>query len=258
MDVVVGARACYLSSALVLLACCHSGAGLSNASGMATSSETAEGPATGDTVTNGEGSESGADPDPRSPTLLPYIWIANSAAGTVSKIDTVGGTEVARYFSGVRGRDDDPSRTAVNLHGDVAVGNRRGGVSKIAARIEDCVDRNGNGSIETSSDASDLLDAGLDECLLWTISLDLPATPYNANGTRVVAWDAGPGSTVSDPEDDRVWLSWHDRTTNTAFFRRLEGATGATLDTVPVEQWHQGKNAPYGVASSKWTRRRSR
>ncbi|MCA9709944.1 MAG: hypothetical protein KDK70_29160, partial [Myxococcales bacterium] len=76
------------------------------------------------------------------------IWIANSPEGTVSKIDTITGTELARYYTGPTNGNDDPSRTSVNLAGDVAVTNRSGGIAKFAAREDDCIDVNGNGTID--------------------------------------------------------------------------------------------------------------
>ncbi len=99
-----------------------------------------------------------------------YIWIANSPEGTVSKIDTVMATEVARYRTGPGAPD--PSRTSVNLEGDVAVLNRTGSVSKIAATLKDCTDANGNGIIETSSGPADILTWGADECVVWHTELD--------------------------------------------------------------------------------------
>ena len=68
----------------------------------------------------------------RSTFTLPFIWIANSAEGTVSKINTQTGEEVGRYTVG-----SSPSRTAVDLEGNVWVGNRNSGnVHRI--RLLDC------------------------------------------------------------------------------------------------------------------------
>jgi hypothetical protein len=101
-----------------------------------------------------------------------YIWIANSVEGTVSKIDTFTGVEVGRYVtgpdtSGLGDANNGPSRTSVNLYGDAAVANRNGGVTKIAARLEDCPDTNGNGVADTSTGPLDVKAWGQDECVLW-------------------------------------------------------------------------------------------
>jgi hypothetical protein len=129
-----------------------------------------------------------------------YLWIANTfdtrgakggcvyaidakyntandsyCRGTVSKVDTVGLKEVARYFTvtctsktGATGCMDvngkpinrnfphAPSRTAVDFNFDVWVANRAFGgqpsATKIANDPADCVDRNKNGKIDTSND----------------------------------------------------------------------------------------------------------
>ncbi len=119
-----------------------------------------------------------------------YLWIANDAEGTVSKIDTRTGNEVARYpsvthdparlinhvgrpiaawdaggggFAGTGYADNRPSRTAIDFFGDMWVANRahdvgppdpnsQPSVTKIMNDIEACPDLNGNGTIDTSRD----------------------------------------------------------------------------------------------------------
>ncbi|MHB8872974.1 MAG: Vgb family protein [Myxococcaceae bacterium] len=106
-----------------------------------------------------------------------FMWIANSAAGTVSKYDTRNGKEVGRYYSvipkncansagppcaggniiSMRGNmANSPSRTAIDLYGDVWVANRavglQGTVTKIANDPSSCIDRNNDGVIRTSKD----------------------------------------------------------------------------------------------------------
>jgi streptogramin lyase len=68
----------------------------------------------------------------RSTFTLPYIWIANSEENTVSKLNTVTGQEEGRYTVG-----SNPSRTAVDLDGNVWVANRNSAnVNRI--RVFDC------------------------------------------------------------------------------------------------------------------------
>jgi hypothetical protein len=98
--------------------------------------------------------------------LYSHIWIANSPEGTVSKIDTKTGQEVARYRTGPG--TPDPSRTTVGLDGDVVVANRGGASAvRISADRSRCIDRNGNGTIETSTGPTDVLPWWEDECVLW-------------------------------------------------------------------------------------------
>jgi streptogramin lyase len=68
----------------------------------------------------------------RSTFTLPFIWVANSAEGTVSKLNTETGQEVGRYTVG-----SDPSRTAVDLEGNVWVANR-GSDNIHRIRLFDC------------------------------------------------------------------------------------------------------------------------
>jgi hypothetical protein len=113
---------------------------------------------------------------------LSYIWIANSSQGTISKIDTVSMDEEGRYQA--KPANGDPSRTSVNLAGDVAVANRNGGVTKFWADEEDCQDNNGQAGIQTSSGAGDVLAWGEDDCMAWH-------TPLNCSSNRPVAWTRG-------------------------------------------------------------------
>ena len=179
-----------------------------------------------------------------------FVWIANSPEGTVSKIDTRTGVELARYFTGPLEGDGDPSRTAVNPAGDVAVTNRAGGVSKIAAAIDRCEDFDGSGEIDTSTGPDDVRPFGSDECVRW--HAELPGgggpEPRNHQGPRPTAWDAG---TEDDP-CSRLWVGWWHEAQNRAYFRRLSGETGEVLDEVESSGWDTSGTSkswgPYGGA----------
>ncbi|MBK9757000.1 MAG: hypothetical protein IPO88_26600 [Nannocystis sp.] len=182
--------------------------------------------------------DSGGEPD----TMFSYIWIANSGQGTVSKINTKTGIEEGRYY--VEGAS--PSRTSVNLQGDVAVSARDpGGVTKIAAVKEHCVDTNADGMITTSTGPNDVLPKGTDECVLWFKPIPSPSYTY---GPRATAWEG----VKADPDTcivptPRLWFGWMDANF-TAHFMRVDGATGATLDEVTYP-WQNGDGfAPYGGA----------
>ncbi len=172
------------------------------------------------------------------------IWIANTPEGTVSKIDTQSGMEVGRYYTGAA-VDSDPSRTSVNLLGDVAVVNRAGGtVVKIAAVEDRCVDANGDGVIQTSTGPADVLAWGTDECVLWETVLH--------TGARAAAWDSG-----NDPDnvddngcmlvDPQLWVSALDGS-NTVHVWRLDGESGAMLDETTLPEWTGGWGGIYGGA----------
>ncbi len=117
--------------------------------------------------------------------IPPYAWIANNTNGTVSKFNMKTNQEEGRYAVG-----NNPSRTAVDLDGNAWITTRGDGyVSKILWNSEECPDKNGNGTIQTSS-GTDVLPWGQDECVVFQVK-------SNPNNTlRGVA--TGP--------DGRIWI----------------------------------------------------
>ena len=149
---------------------------------------------------------------------LSYIWIANSAQGTISKIDTTTMVEEGRYQA--KPFDGDPSRTSVNLAGDVAVASRNGGISKFFAAQEDCVESNGQAGIQTSTGAADVLPWGTEECLAWY-------TDMTCNSQRPVAWTRGTFNEFTcEYEGMKLWTVCDDQVL------LLNGETGAIEETV--------------------------
>ncbi|MCK5449545.1 hypothetical protein KAI32_01645 [Candidatus Pacearchaeota archaeon] len=125
------------------------------------------------------------------------LWVANSGEGTVSKIDTDLSKEVARYRTGPNGGGDSPSRTAVDVEGNVWVANRGGAntLVKIAGNIAECIDKSGDGVIQTSNDldgsgkieGDELLPWGDDECVIlsvehWPANARLRGLAIDLNG----------------------------------------------------------------------------
>jgi hypothetical protein len=172
-----------------------------------------------------------------------YIWISNSPAGTVSKINTDTGIEEGRYVAGPGVAD--PSRTSVNLLGDAAVSDRAGGVAKIAVVEDRCVDLNNNGVIDTSTGPGDVRPWGTDECVLWHLPLPSGGTQVNQYGPRPTAWE---GIGPEDCAKPRLWVGWRDAATG--FFRRINGETGQIEDSVSVP-WPGSQWGPYGGATNK-------
>jgi len=171
--------------------------------------------------------------DPRPDTH--YLWIVNTNESTLSKWDSRSVTEIGKYRVGLpngecpgrccwNGGCNMASRTVVDANGDVYVANRgfsfQGTVTKIAARLEDCVDRNDNGRIDTSF-SSTPLGWDQDECILWNVPVD----GHNAV-LRAIAVDLG---------DERypegyVWVGSY----NHSRFHKLNPRNGALITTVGV------------------------
>jgi len=136
------------------------------------------------------------------------LWVANSGEGTVSKIDTTEVAETGRYKV-----CSDPSRTAVDLQGNVYVGCRGdGGVAKILANPAHCPDKNGDGVIDTSTGTT-VLPKGQDECVAYI-------TYPGGSCARAVGVD----------RDNNVWVGdWNAQT-----LKKLNGKDGAVLKTVSL------------------------
>lgn len=150
-----------------------------------------------------------AEDDPENPTgrdgitltraafIPPYLWAANHTHNTVTKFNTDTLAEEGIYWVG-----NNPSRTAVDLNGNMWVGGRNDGrLTNVMWDTSACPDRNGDGSIQTSyldgtgrpvlvNSASDPL---ADECVLYS---GIPNT--DRRSIRGVA--AGP--------DGRVWIGY--------------------------------------------------
>jgi DNA-binding beta-propeller fold protein YncE len=182
------------------------------------------------------------------------LWVANSGEGTVSKIDVDTDTEVGRFYTGLDDRNADPSRTSVDLAGDVFAGNRahnypadtefRSSVTKISAHTSRCVDRDGDTVIETSTgstaiprnDGSDPhvpVGQSTDECVVWT--RDLSVEPNGCLGLRAVAATDETG--LDFEVNGHVWAGcWKSNA-----IYKLHGNTGDVLASYVLPTC-----APYG------------
>ena len=92
-----------------------------------------------------------------------FIWVAASARGTIIKIDTLTGQILGEYLSAPAGRLRNPSRTTVDANGNVWAGSRdeavggRGSVVHVGLEENgQCVDRNSNSVIDTSTGLGDI------------------------------------------------------------------------------------------------------
>lgn len=150
-----------------------------------------------------------------SSSTFPFIWVANSSEGTISKLDTTTGQELGRYRTAPDSAPKNPSRTTVDQDGNVWVGNRNSNTVTKVGLLEagNCIDRNLNGTIETSTGKFDVKSwpAGgpNDECILLHVTL-----PKSAN-IRMVAVD--PNNDIYAGGSSNGW------------FYHIDGETGALL-----------------------------
>ena len=216
---------------------------------------------------NGEGS-TGVKLDPNGNVILDpsgpggqsqsIIWVANSAEGTVSKIDTRTMKQVARYVT-YPGGGGDPSRTTVSLGGDVVVANRAlfNGASgtaasavKIAGEKSVCFDRNKNGKIDTYEGEGPVpaqfqWAAGAkespDECVLWLTQLntDAAGNPVSQTMPRAAGYD---GEILDGVLSLYAYVGLY---ANKEVIR-LDSRTGTI-----VKRFNVSPSAPYGLVLDK-------
>src|SRR5713101_2832235 len=195
---------------------------------------------------------------------LHYAWIANSSAGTVSKFDTDTGNEVARYYSVIpidglgipnglvadsTGVVNSPSRTALDLAGNVWIANRapglQGSATKIANTLDQCRplldggyrtsrDLNGNGRIDTDPDAGEFIlptnmadPTQYDSCVLFSTPLGSAGGGGGAVKGRALA--VSQGSVEGGSTDGLIWFGHHqDQTVS-----KLNATNGQPMPVTP-------------------------
>ncbi len=197
----------------------------------------------------------------RTRTETNHAWVANTEGGTITKVNLLTGEQLGEFdgvlLDGTNGAQaldvlcdgetegNCPSRTAVDLRGNVFVANRsfghQGTVTKIAHELEDCIDRNGNGRIDTSSDrnadgriSADEFLGQEDECLLWTVDVGgIPSIP------RAIAIDRA----------GTVWVGLFGERA----FVQLDPETGETIRRIGLFGGVQPYGAAIGSDGVLWT-----
>ncbi|MBM3880654.1 MAG: hypothetical protein FJ387_13210 [Verrucomicrobia bacterium] len=174
---------------------------------------------------------------------LPFLWVPNNE-GTISKVDTRLGQEVARYRTCPTGVNGQPSRTTVDLQGSCWVVNRYAGTVVKIGLLDNGVflDRNGNGLADTSRDlnndgdisGAELLPWGQDECVLFEVMLSPGTegtyTPGSYTGGYYNSWgDPGPRGVAVDPQG-HCWVG----TLDSKKLYYISGANGQILRIVGV------------------------
>jgi hypothetical protein len=186
-------------------------------------------------------------------SIARYLYVSNSGEGTVSKIDPVSFSEIARYCT-APGCNADPSRVSVSLDGNAGVANRanyfyggathpeRASAAMIAGDLSRCVDRNGNGTIDTNLTPGAVPAAFMwpsdttvspDECVLWwqPLSKDRFGNYVGGAGTlpRSATFDSTPsadGTTLSS--------NFYVGLYTTSELAQLDAKTGTLIRQVAV------------------------
>jgi hypothetical protein len=158
-------------------------------------------------------------------TAFPFIWVALSARGTIARIDTVTGAVRGEYSTTSDGDNaHNPSRTTVSNDGSVWSGNRNQS-SVIHVGLPEagqCVDRNGNGTIETST--------GYNNVLAWPGGSDGASSPVsNAQDECILHYvdtAGGDARHVSVDGAGDIWVGSYGGGPN---FQKIDRLTGTIV-----------------------------
>jgi len=181
-----------------------------------------------------------------------FIWVAASGRGTIVKIDTETGAVLGEYRSSPVGLGLNPSRTTVDANGNVWAGNRAeegfiapefgfryGSVIKIGLEENgQCVDRNGNGIIDTST--------GLGDIKAWPDVTDgvggVTAHVEDAEDECIIIFQRTPDAEgvrhVSVDSSNDVWIGGYPYTQR--MFHKLDGDTGEILSSFDARTYGCG------------------
>lgn len=170
------------------------------------------------------------------------VWVANSAEGTVSRIDAIRAVETARYRAGDPSIAQEPSRVAVDWNGDAWIANRAfdhvSSVVKIAGTMERCIDRDMDSRITTSDGRDDVLAWGDDECVIAAIEVG-----GEGGLARAIAIDGDRG--LDGISGGNAWIGLHDGEA----ILEIDGLTGEIRRRVETPGF-----APYAASFDSWGR----
>lgn len=193
-------------------------------------------------------------------TTFPVLWVANAGEDTLSKIDTNTGKELARYrtWFGPSGQPGyaphlnnpwggaAPSRSAVDINGHAYILNRHfDGRPAVLIKVlaEGYVDRNANGSMDTSSDADNNGTIGASEIMNLADSNGNGIIDASEIKDERIAWavrvgaNDGVGRALCIGTDGNLWVGLY----NARQFYKVSSANGSILSGPHPVGW-----TPYG------------
>lgn len=195
-----------------------------------------------------------------------FLWVAVSSKGTVVKIDTETGRVLGEYWTSPSGQPKDPSRTTVDLNGNVWVANRAGHSVTHIGLVENgqCVDRNGNGVIDTSTALNDIrpwtnaegadtnggVSTAEDECILHYTLVHSPGTRHLSVNADNDVWVSGTGTREFDLVDGETGLiKRSEPSVGYGGYGGLMDANGVIWSARPLLRWDPSKplTGPNGI-----------
>lgn len=216
------------------------------------------------------------------PIPLPYLWVPLSGRGTVICVytgndPTIGepGDVLGEYRTAPGSVYSNPSRTAVDLDGNAWIGNRGiGTVTRIGLVVggtrcnaiggtdpngaylkppfvyNTCRDRNGDGLIATST--------GLNDVRSWYERQQSTQTENTADDECICKYVELAGLSnirhVAVDRENNVWVGGVE--TSAHDFYRLDGVTGAILDSIELPGYRGGYGGPVTCDNFLWTTHR--
>lgn len=175
-------------------------------------------------------------------TTFPQMWVPNPLEGTVSRIDTSTGAELARYRTGPGDLTLDPSGLAVDFEGRCWVANRAAGTVVRIGREDrgQCSDRDGDGIISTSRDGDgdgditgdELLDWGADECVGPELVVVEGSEGVHTPGDEHELWADTILRGLAVSADGDLWAVSEGELR----MMLLDGATGQVMDSVDLSE----------------------
>jgi hypothetical protein len=185
------------------------------------------------------------------------LWPYSTRTGIVLRVDTETFEVAGSFHSGPNGIGgevfgDAPSAAAVDAEGNVVVANRNPflglpSITKIAADADACEDRDGDGTVETSTSWDDSLafttdESWDDECILFHTTFGAGTSP----GSVVIQETVG----LDGAAEEWAWVGLGGQQS----FVQVDDATGERTDVEALTPGHSSDGAVLDADGWIWSR----